>query len=82
VSSNLPLSLIIFDVNGLKLTNDAFGHQAGDLLLQKVARILQDHCGSEEVLARPGWGEMSSLCFSPGGIVPRPGSWGRESILL
>ena len=28
------------DVNGLKLTNDAFGHKAGDMLLKKIADIL------------------------------------------
>ena len=36
----LPLSIIMIDVNGLKLTNDAFGHFAGDELLNKVANIL------------------------------------------
>lgn len=61
VPSNLPLSLIVLDVNGLKLTNDAFGHQAGDRLLQKVARILQDNCGSEDVLARVGGDEFLIL---------------------
>jgi PAS domain S-box-containing protein len=33
VERNLPISLIMADVNGLKLTNDAFGHQEGDRLL-------------------------------------------------
>jgi len=33
---NLPLALIVSDVNGLKLTNDAFGHLVGDKLLKTV----------------------------------------------
>ncbi len=37
---NLPMSLIICDVNGLKLTNDAFGHIEGDKLLVQFAQIL------------------------------------------
>ncbi len=61
VSQNLPLSLILLDVNGLKLTNDAFGHQAGDRLLQKVARILQEHCKSDEIVARVGGDEFLIL---------------------
>jgi PAS domain S-box-containing protein len=32
---NLPITLVLADVNGLKLTNDAFGHLAGDELLVK-----------------------------------------------
>ena len=43
----LPLSIIIGDVNGLKLTNDVFGHEAGDRLLKKTAEILT-HCSRQE----------------------------------
>ena len=32
---NLPVTLVIADVNGLKLTNDAFGHFSGDNLLKQ-----------------------------------------------
>ncbi len=73
VPSNLPLSLIVLDVNGLKLTNDAFGHQAGDRLLQKVARILQDNCGPEDVLARVGGDEFLML-------LPRQDSAGARQL--
>ncbi|GAU79830.1 GGDEF domain-containing protein [Fusibacter sp. 3D3] len=36
---NLPLSIIMFDVNGLKLVNDSFGHDLGDELLNKVLSV-------------------------------------------
>ena len=36
----LPTALILIDVNGLKLVNDAFGHQAGDGLIKAVAKVL------------------------------------------
>ena len=39
-SEFLPLAIIMIDVNGLKLTNDAFGHHIGDELLKKVAKNL------------------------------------------
>ncbi len=41
----LPMAIIMIDVNGLKLTNDAFGHLMGDQLLKKVANAL-NHCNS------------------------------------
>ena len=50
----LPLSIIIGDVNCLKLTNDAFGHHCGDQLLKKAARVLKQACRKEDMTAR--WG--------------------------
>lgn len=53
-----PLALIMLDVNGLKITNDAFGHEAGDALLKKFAVILKKQCREEDVLARIGGDEF------------------------
>ena len=46
---NLPLSIIMADLNGLKLTNDAFGHQMGDVLLTRTAEVLLRICDEESV---------------------------------
>jgi len=56
--ANMPLTLIMLDVNGLKLTNDAFGHQAGDVLLLKVATILSALCPEKCTAARIGGDEF------------------------
>lgn len=64
---NLPLSLLIFDVNGLKLTNDAFEHIAGDRLLKKVAQTMQEISRSDDIIARIGGDEFVIL-------LPRPRS--------
>jgi len=47
-----PLSIVMGDVNGLKLVNDAFGHQKGDDLLRLVAGILSKSCRTGDVVAR------------------------------
>lgn len=47
-----PLSLILGDMDGLALVNDAFGYQEGDRLLREVARSLESCCGSEDITAR------------------------------
>ena len=57
----VPLTLVMVDVNGLKLTNDAFGHKAGDMLLKKVANILKRECRSEDIIARIGGDEFILL---------------------
>lgn len=48
----LPLALIVGDVNDLRIVNDAFGYQAGDELLQKVATTLQRYCGQNDIVGR------------------------------
>ena len=57
----LPLSIILGDVNSLKLVNDVFGHTAGDQLLAKVAFVLQQCCRKEDVIARLGGDEFGIL---------------------
>ncbi len=58
---NLPCSVIISDVNGLKLTNDTLGHAAGDRVLVETKRILSMHLRSGDILARVGGDEFSIL---------------------
>ena len=58
---NLPLSILMIDVNGLKLINDAFGHKAGDQLLQKVARVIKTECRTDDIISRIGGDEFVIL---------------------
>ncbi|MDD3519659.1 MAG: histidine kinase N-terminal 7TM domain-containing protein [Actinomycetota bacterium] len=57
----LPLSVIVADVNGLKIINDAFGHQLGDELLMVSSRILRICCRAEDIIARWGGDEFIIL---------------------
>ncbi|MBA7544550.1 hypothetical protein ES705_36911 [subsurface metagenome] len=57
----LPLSIIIGDVNGLKLVNDTFGHLKGDLQLCKAARILEESCRKEDIITRWAGDEFSII---------------------
>jgi len=58
---NYPLTLAMLDVNGLKLTNDAFGHIAGDSLLKIVADVLTRECRADDIIARIGGDEFVIL---------------------
>ena len=58
---NLPISIIIGDINGLKLTNDLFGHSEGDKLLLEVAKTIKGLCRKGDILARTGGDEFSII---------------------
>jgi len=61
VDRNLPLTIAMIDVNGLKLTNDAFGHEAGDTLLKNVASVLKNECRTDDIISRVGGDEFVIL---------------------
>ncbi|WP_422486956.1 HD domain-containing phosphohydrolase [Gudongella sp. DL1XJH-153] len=55
---NLPFTVMTIDVNGLKLTNDAFGHKMGDKLLTSVAEVLRTACREDDIIGRMGGDEF------------------------
>ena len=61
VEQNLPISIAMIDVNGLKLTNDAFGHEAGDSILRGVSTVLKSECRSDDIISRIGGDEFVVL---------------------
>ncbi|MDD3141067.1 MAG: PAS domain S-box protein [Lachnospiraceae bacterium] len=58
---NLPLSIIIGDINGIRLINHAFGNTQGDQLIKETAKIMKKHCRFADTLARTGGGDFSIL---------------------
>ena len=57
----LPISLIMGDINGLKLINDAFGHSMGDSVLKKAAEIMASSFRDEDIISRVGGDEFVIL---------------------
>jgi diguanylate cyclase (GGDEF)-like protein/PAS domain S-box-containing protein len=57
--SQLPISIICGDVNGLKLLNDVYGHKAGDELLKEISLILKQSCTENDVVSRWGGDEFA-----------------------
>lgn len=56
-----PVSLIICDVDGLKIVNDSMGHDIGDHLLVSVANALRAGVRDGDVVARVGGDEFAIL---------------------
>lgn len=58
---DFPISLIVADLDDMKLTNDTLGHAVGDELLHSVAEVLQDSVRASDILARIGGDEFAVL---------------------
>lgn len=57
----LPLGVMLGDLNDLKKINDKHGHQKGDIALKSIAEILKSTCRNEDVIARWGGDEFVIL---------------------
>ncbi len=57
----LPIGIIMADLNGLKLINDTYGHTAGDEMLKRAADALKKACREEDILTRWGGDEFVLL---------------------
>ena len=56
-----PIGVLIVDLNGLKRTNDEFGHSAGDALLRRTGEALKKALGDTFQAARVGGDEFACL---------------------
>jgi diguanylate cyclase (GGDEF)-like protein len=55
------LGLMFVDLDRFKQINDNYGHEAGNLVLTQVARIIRQNCRSADVAARWGGDEFTVL---------------------
>ena len=56
-----PLAFLIIDVDKFKLTNDGYGHEVGDMVLKKVARLLEESFRATDYPARIGGDEFAII---------------------
>ncbi|MBN1653389.1 MAG: diguanylate cyclase [Deltaproteobacteria bacterium] len=59
--TGLPLSLIMIDIDRFKDLNDRYGHQTGDAVLMRLAKILCEGRRINDIVARYGGEEFAIL---------------------
>lgn len=58
-----PFTLVLLDIDHFKTINDTYGHDAGDVVLSKVAQTLNQRLRQRDVLAR--WGGEEFILLLP-----------------
>ncbi|WP_168120437.1 HD domain-containing phosphohydrolase [Paenibacillus sp. HB172176] len=64
-SESLPVSMMVIDLNGLKLANDMFGHREGDRLLARGAELLRAVFGDDQAATLARWGGDEFVVLLP-----------------
>lgn len=73
-SREYPITILVADMDGLKLINDTLGHAKGDEMLQSCAKVLKSSLRCSDILARIGGDEFAA-------ILPKTGEKAAEHII-
>lgn len=60
-TEDVPIAIVICDVDELKYVNDTYGHKVGDQLIKETAKILKEFASDQVVIARIGGDEFAIL---------------------
>lgn len=63
ISKDVPLAIIMLDVDSFKTYNDTHGHQKGDTVLRSIGQLMKDNIRPNDYVARYG-GEEFVLCIT------------------
>lgn len=69
--TGIPLGMLMIDVDHFRLYNNRFGHQTGDEVLRRVARLIAEHRRVNDVVARYGGEEFALLLINADHRVAR-----------
>lgn len=62
-TSDLPISVVVFDLDHFKRVNDRFGHAAGDAAINRFGALLAAELRDVDVAARVGGEEFTAILF-------------------
>jgi diguanylate cyclase (GGDEF)-like protein len=61
--ANMPLSVLLFDIDKFKSVNDTYGHDGGDEVLKKFAMKIKENLRQSDIFGRLG-GEEFCICIN------------------
>ncbi len=62
IEENYPIAILMMDYDGLKIINDAYGHDYGNIALQRISYLLKNIKRENDFVARIGGDEFVMIC--------------------
>ncbi|MGL6106869.1 tetratricopeptide repeat-containing diguanylate cyclase [Romboutsia sp.] len=66
--TEMPISFVMIDIDYFKKYNDNYGHVQGDIVLEKVAKCIENSCRESDFLARYGGEEFTLIMLNTGRV--------------
>lgn len=79
-TNNLPICIMLIDIDDFKKVNDKFEHKVGDIVLQQLSKCIKDNLRENNIIYR--WGGEEFLLLLPNTNIEECGKISKDLVAI